>query len=243
MTNNVHYARRERNKLQDVLVCIKHQATLDNSAHLLRGNSEFFLKSAGEMANLFPEHPEAIANSVRIAERCNFDLRYGLQDLPYFPTPGGMSDLAYLRRLCEQALCEKYPGAVTEARQQLNHELAVIQRAGLGNYFLIVADIVRFARSQGIRCQGRGSAANSIVAYLLNISPIDPLSHALVFERFLSDERRAVPDIDLDFESERREAVVQYIYETYGPAHVAMACTYVTFRSRSAVRDVGKVLG
>ena len=242
-TNNVHYARPERSRLQDVLVCIKHLTTLDAAAHLLRGNSEFYLKSAAEMAALFSDYPEALENAGRIAQRCHFELQYGLQDLPHFPTPGGMSDLAYLRRLCEEALCEKYPGAVTQAREQLNHELTVIQRAGLANYFLIVADIVRFARSQGIRSQGRGSAANSIVAYLLHISPIDPLAHALVFERFLSDERRAVPDIDLDFESERREEVVQYIYKTYGPSHVAMACTHVTFRTRSAVRDVGKALG
>lgn len=242
-TNNVHYARPERSRLQDVLVCIKHLTTLDTAAHLLRGNSEFYLKSAEKMTALFPDYPEALANAGRIAERCHFELQYGLQDLPPFPTSGGMSDLAYLRRLCEQALYEKYPNAVAQAREQFNHELVIIQKAGLANYFLIVADVVRFARSQGIRCQGRGSAANSIVAYLLNISPIDPLSHALVFERFLSDERRAVPDIDLDFESERREEVIQYIYQTYGPTHVAMACTYITFRARSAVRDVGKALG
>lgn len=243
-TNNVHYARPERSRLQDVLVCIKHLTALDAAAHLLRGNSEFYLKSPAEMAALFPDYPEALANAGRIAERCHFELQYGLQDLPHFPTPGGMSDLAYLRRLCEQALDEKYPNAVTQAREQLNHELAIIQKAGLANYFLIVADLVRFACRQGIRCQGRGSAANSIVAYLLHISPIDPLSHALVFERFLSDERRVVPDIDLDFESgEKREKVIQYIYETYGPTHVAMACTVITFQARSAVRDVGKALG
>lgn len=244
VTNNVHYARPERSRLQDVLVCIKHLTMLDSATHLLRGNSEFYLKSAADMTALFPDYPEALENAGRIAERCDFELQYGLQDLPHFPTPGGMSDLAYLRRLCEEALCEKYPGTVNQAREQLNHELTVIQRAGLANYFLIVADLVRFAYNQGIRCQGRGSAANSIVAYLLNISPVDPLSHSLVFERFLSDERRVVPDIDLDFESgDKREKVIQYIYETYGPTHVAMACTYVTFRARSAVRDVGKALG
>jgi len=242
-TNNVHYARPERSRLQEVLVCIKHLTTLDAAAHLLRGNSEFYLKSAAEMTTLFPDYPEALANAGRVAERCHFELQYGLQDLPPFPTPGGMSDLAYLRRLCEQALYKKYPDAVAQAREQLNHELVIIQKAGLANYFLIVADMVRFARNQGIRCQGRGSAANSIVAYLLDISPVDPLAHALVFERFLSDERRAVPDVDLDFESERREEVIQYIYQTYGPTYVAMACTYVTFRARSAVRDVGKALG
>ena len=245
-TNNVHYAQSEQSRLQDILVCIRQQTTLDAAAHLLRGNAEFYLKTAEQMATLFADYPQALTNSSLIADRCRFELAYGLQDLPHFPTPGGLSDLAYLRRLCQKALYEGYnssPLPDPGLRQRLDHELAIIERAGLANYFLIVADIVAFARRQGIRCQGRGSAANSLVAYLLHISPIDPLAHGLVFERFLSDERRVVPDIDLDFESERREEVIQYIYQTYGPAHVAMACTFVTFRARSAVRDVGKVLG
>jgi error-prone DNA polymerase len=245
-TNNVHYAQPEQSRLQDVLVCIRQQTTLDAAAHLLRGNAEFYLKTAAQMAALFADYPQALANSSLIADRCRFELAYGLQDLPHFPTPGGLSDLAYLRRLCQKALCERYnssPLPDPDLRERLDHELAIIERAGLANYFLIVADMVAFARRQGIRCQGRGSAANSLVAYLLHISPIDPLAHGLVFERFLSDERRVVPDIDLDFESERREEVIQYIYQTYGPARVAMACTFVTFRARSAVRDVGKVLG
>jgi error-prone DNA polymerase len=242
-TNNVHYALSQQSRLQDVLVCIRQQTTLDAAAHLLRGNAEFYLKTADQMATLFPDRPQALANSGHIADHCRFELAYGLQDLPHFPTPGGLSDLAYLRRLCQKALYERYGSPHPDLRQRLDHELAIIERAGLANYFLIVADVVAFARRQGIRCQGRGSAANSLVAYLLHISPIDPLAHGLVFERFLSDERRVVPDIDLDFESERREEVIQYIYRTYGPAHVAMACTFVTFRARSAVRDVGKVLG
>jgi error-prone DNA polymerase len=242
-TNNVHYAQPEQSRLQDVLVCIRQQTTLDVAAHLLRGNAEFYLKTAGQMTTLFAGYPQALANSSLIAGRCRFELAYGLQDLPHFPTPGGLSDLAYLRRLCQQALYDRHGSPHPDLRQRLDHELAIIERAGLANYFLIVADIVAFARRRGIRCQGRGSAANSLVAYLLHISPIDPLAHGLVFERFLSDERRVVPDIDLDFESERREEVIQYIYQTYGPAHVAMACTFVTFRARSAVRDVGKVLG
>jgi error-prone DNA polymerase len=126
---------------------------------------------------------------------------------------------------------------------RLTHELGVIERAGLANYFLIVWDLVRFAREQGILCQGRGSAANSLVAYLLGITPIDPLAHDLVFERFLSAERQLTPDIDLDFQADRREEVIQYVYRRYGPAHTAMACTFVTFRARSALRDIGKALG
>jgi error-prone DNA polymerase len=242
-TNNVHYAQRERQRLQDVLVCIRHLTTLDQSTHLRRLNSEYYLKSAAEMAALFPDHPGALTNTRLIAERCHFDLNYGLQDLPQFPTRHGMSSSAYLRRLCHQGLEPRYGRQVsTRAQQQMQHELRIIEGAGLSNYFLIVWDIVRFARAQGIRCQGRGSAANSLVAYLLYISPIDPIGHDLVFERFLSSERRVVPDIDIDFDAQRREEVIQYIYETYGADHTAMACTFVTFRSRSAIRDVGKAL-
>ncbi len=248
-TNNVHYARPEGHRLQDVLVCIRHGAALDEATGLRRLNSEYYLKPAAEMAALFPDRPEALANTLAVAERCRFELRYGLQDLPHFPTPGGMSSSAYLHRLCREGVPARYgpepPAAVYE---QLAHELGVIERAGLGNYFLIVWDIVRYAREQGIACQGRGSAAGSLVAYLLFISPIDPLAHDLVFERFLSDERQAgghgihAPDIDIDFDAARREEVIQYIYTRYGEAHTAMACTFVTFQARSAVRDIGKAL-
>ncbi|MDX1612889.1 MAG: error-prone DNA polymerase [Candidatus Promineifilaceae bacterium] len=245
-TNNVHYARPAGHRLQDILVCIRHLTTLDAippGVGPRRFNSEYYLKTAAQMAALFPDHPQALANSVRLAERCQFELDYGLQDLPHFPTPHGMSSGAYLRRLCEEGLSQRYQGADQKpARRQLIHELNIIEQAGLANYFLIVWDIVRQARSQGIRCQGRGSAANSLVAYLLHISPIDPLVHDLVFERFLSAERQVVPDIDIDFDAQRREEVIQYIYQTYGAEHTAMACTFVTFRARSALRDIGKAL-
>lgn len=251
VTNNVHYALPDQYRLQDVLVCIHHRplesgTNLDTAYHLRRLNSEYYLKSAAEMAALFPNHPEALANTVRLADRCHFDLQYGLQDLPQLPTPHGMSSSAYLRRLCEEAAAKRYAHFSDEQRKkvrhQLTHELEIIDRIGLANYFLIVWDIVRFSRESGIRCQGRGSAANSLVAYLLYISPIDPLAHDLVFERFLSEERQAVPDIDIDFDAQRREEVIQYVYQTYGPEHTAMACTFVTFRSRSALRDIGKAL-
>jgi error-prone DNA polymerase len=264
-SNNVHYASPEQQPLQDILVCIGHRPgyrpagvtedgplTLDRATHLRRLNSEYYLKSAGQMAALFPDRPAALANTVRLAERCHFDLQYGLQDLPHFPTPHGMSSGAYLRRLCEEGLAKRYPLSSNKERQEikrqrharelLNHELSIIEHAGLANYFLIVWDIVRFSRQAGIRCQGRGSAANSLAAYLLYISPVDPLVHDLVFERFLSDERQVAPDIDIDFDAQRREEVIQYIYKTYGAEHTAMACTFVTFRSRSALRDTGKAL-
>lgn len=254
-TNNAHYAERGSHRLQDVLVCIGHNTTLDQATPYLRDNSEYYLKGPAEMAALFPDYPEAVANTVRLAERCRFEPRYGLQDLPRFETPGGMSSEAYLRRLGERGLRERYGEPPERAREQLRRELDVIERAGLANYFLIVWDIVRYARENGparsaglIRCQGRGSAANSLVAYLLHVSPIDPLAHDLVFERFLSEERLQAdagftPDVDVDFDAARREEVIQYVYKKYGAAHVAMACTFSTYRRKSALRDVGKALG
>ena len=242
-TNNVHYATRDDQPIQDVLVCIRHGLTLDDSAAVRRPNAEYHLKPDREMRALFADYPEAIANTRRIAERCRFVPAYGLQDLPAFPTPEGMDAAAYLRALCRAASPDRLPNAPSEARALLDHELTVIARSGLANYFLIVWDIVRFTRERGIRCQGRGSAANSLVAYLLGISPVNPLAHALVFERFLSDERRAAPDIDLDIQADRREEVIQYVYGRYGRAHAAMACTLVTFREKMARREVGKALG
>ncbi|MEO8609558.1 MAG: error-prone DNA polymerase [Chloroflexota bacterium] len=241
-TNNVHYAIEARYRLQEVLVCIRNKTNLDESHHVRRPNTEYYLKSAAEMESLFADYPEALANTTRIAAQCRFELRYGLQDLPLFPTPG-VTARTYLHFLCETALIQQYPDQPDTVIAQLQHEMEVIERSGLANYFLIVWDLVRFARENGILCQGRGSAANSLVAYLLGISPVDPIAHDLVFERFLSDERKAVPDIDIDFAADRREEVIQYLYSTYGLEHTSMACTFVTFRTRSAIRDVGKALG
>jgi len=242
-TNNVHYALRRDHRLHDVLTCIRHGLTLEDASLLLRANSEYYLKSETEMRALFAEYPDAITNTRRIAERCHFTPQYGLQDLPAFPTPPDLDAGAYLRQISAVALRERFPDRPSPAVDLLDHELTIIIRSGLANYFLIVWDIVRFAREQGIRCQGRGSAANSLVAYVLGISPVNPLAHALVFERFLSDERRSAPDIDLDIQADRREEVIQYVYTRYGREHAAMACTLVTFREKLARREVGKVLG
>jgi error-prone DNA polymerase len=238
-TNDVHYATRDRQALQDVLVCIRHNTTLDEATEL-RPNSEYYLKSRDELAPLFPRWPEALTNSQRIAEQCRFELRYGLQELPIFPTPARPDAHHYLKQLCQERAARL---GLSNVDQSLDYELEVIEAGGLSNYFLIVWDVVRFARESGILCQGRGSAANSLVAYLLDISPINPLKHDLVFERFLSTERQVVPDIDIDFDAARREEVIQYVYRRYGLEQAAMACTFVTFRARSAIRDVGKALG
>ena len=239
-TNNVHYAVRDRHKLHDVLRCIRYKITLDEAIQL-NPNSEYYLKSGEDLAPLFRAYPHALNNTRSIAEQCNFELSNGLQELPIFPTPDQMSADEYLRQLCvTQAAHLQLP---TNAYDQIDYELRIIHESGLSNYFLIVWDIVRFAREQDILCQGRGSAANSLVAYLLEISPINPLVHNLVFERFLSSERQVVPDIDIDFDAARREEVIQYVYQHYGLDHAAMACTFVTFRARSAIRDIGKALG
>jgi error-prone DNA polymerase len=241
-TNNVHYARRDGQPLQDVLTAIRERTPLDRAGAALRPNSEAYLKTGGRLFPLFRQYPEALNNTLKIAEQCQFELRYGLQDLPTFPTPPGLDAVGYLHELCRQGLRWRYGTPSERVCQQLSYELNVIARAGLANYFLIVWDIVRFARTHGIRCQGRGSAANSLVAYLLAISPIDPLAHDLVFERFLSDERPALPDIDIDFAADRREEVIQYVYGRYGRDHAAMACTQITFRARSALREVAHAL-
>jgi error-prone DNA polymerase len=241
-TNNVHYAQETGYRLHDVLIAIRSHTTLDASYAQRRGNSEAHLKSPAQMARLFADRPDAVRNTLEIAQRCQVSLRRGVQGLPIFPS-GAASQDDYLAALCRQALAKRYGAEPGERAQRLlAHELAVIGQLGLANYFLIVWDIVRFARSQGIRCQGRGSAANSLVAFLLGITPIDPLAHDLVFERFLSTERPTTPDIDIDFQAERREEVIQYIYSRYGREHAAMACTFVTYRQRSAVRDVAKAL-
>jgi len=187
-TNNVHYATRDERRLQDVLVAIRHHTPLAETGSLLRPNSEFYLKSGRRLAPLFKAYPEALTNTLVIADRCRFGLRYGLQTLPPFPTPQGVGTAVYLTQLCQEAILQRYPTPPEQVQNQLAHELRVIEQSGLANYFLIVWDIVRFAQEQHIRCQGRGSAANSLVAYLLHISPIDPLAHDLVFERFLSAE-------------------------------------------------------
>jgi error-prone DNA polymerase len=241
-TNNVHYARRDGQWLQHALVAIRRRTTLDQAGTALRPAAEYYLKPRWRLLPLFKDYPDALTNTLRIAERCQFQLCYGLQDLPLFPTPAGRDAIGYLNWLCQEALPWRYRDPSERICTQLAYELAVIERANLANYFLIVWDLIRFARQRGIRCQGRGSAANSLVAYLLGISPIDPLAHDLVFERFLSDERPALPDIDIDFAADRREEVIQYVYTRYGNDHAAMACTVVTFQARSALRDIAAAL-
>jgi len=216
---------------------------LDGLGARRRPNSEFYLKSAKEMLELFPDHPEAVTNSFRIAERCELDLRFTEHRLPKFTLPAGSSAFEYLRWLCYEGAKRKYEPMSRRVIDQLEHELSVIHRVGLEDYFLLVWDICRYAHQHGIPAQGRGSAAGSIVAYILDITRVDPMEHDLLFERFLSQERGTIPDIDIDFSREGREEVIQYVYRRYGDDHAAMVCTVITFQARSAIREVGKALG
>ncbi len=246
-TGNVHYLEPAQREIHDVLTCIRLNTSLDQTGDHLRPNDEYRFHSPETMSECFADILEAVANTVDIAARCTSATVFlpgaacGHQILPAFETPNGDNPNTYLRRICEQAMHLRY--AKHLPNDQLDKELRVIEQLDLANYFLIVADIVDFSRSHNIRCQGRGSAANSLVAYLLNISPIDPVAIDLVFERFLSLERSRPPDIDIDFAADRREEVIQYVYNRYGRDHAAMACTLVTFRSRSAVRDTARALG
>ena len=250
VTNNVHYARARDRIVHDVLSCLRHDKTLDDMGTRLRPNGEWYLKSAAQMRRRWQHAPEGIAATLGIAERCAFRMEQLDPTLPAFLLPPGVTADEYLERLVIQGAQERWgsssPDAVfpTEAhRRQIEHELEMIRRLRLAGYFLIVWDIVRFARREGILCQGRGSAANSAVCYCLGITAVDPIRLGLLFERFLSEERREAPDIDIDFAHRERERVIQYVYEKYGREHAAMVCEQITYRGRSAVRDAARVLG
>ncbi len=258
-TNDVHYVAGEEHRLHDVLTATRHNLRLAELGTLQRPNSEYYLKGEQEMAALFAEHPAALAATQAIAERCSVSLDFSKREgglssrrLPGFPArtddfphgiPPGETAFSFLHGLCHQGLRAKYHPVTPQAMRQLAHELSVIEATGLADYFLIVWDIVRFSRSQGIRCQGRGSAANSLVAYLLGITPVDPLRYDLLFERFLSDRTDTMPDIDIDFAADRRDEVITYVYECYGVDHAAMVCNVVTYRERLAAIDWERAFG
>ena len=243
-TNNVHYHDRERARLQDVLVCIKHTVTLETAGRRLRPNHEFVLKSAAEIARLFAGVPEAVSNTLRIAEMCEFDLSRKLEyGLPAYPTPEGESEYQYMERLVWEGVRRRYPDLDEAVRQRVRQELGYVKDLGLAGYFLTVRDLVAFCHGNNILVNTRGSAPGSILCYALGISMVDPIAAGLMFERFMSTERDEPPDIDLDIEHQERERVIQYVYERYGRRRAAMVANVVCFRGRSAVRDVGKALG
>jgi len=233
-----------RRALADVMMCMREKCTIDEAGLRVQKNAERHLKSAAAMAALFRGHEGAIARTLEIADRCRFDLAELAYEYPDEITHEGRTPQQELAHLVEHHLPGRYPGGVpAKVQGQIAYEMALIEELGFAPYFLTVHDIVRFARSQDILCQGRGSAANSAVCYVLGITAVDPAHMELLFERFVSAERNEPPDIDVDFEHERREEVIQYIYEKYGRERAGLAATVIHFRSRSAIREVGKALG
>jgi len=251
VTNDVHYATPVDREMHDVLTAIRHGRTLDTLADLRRPDGESHLKSGEELAALGGSFDaatarawrEGIATSVELAASCSVDLGFEQYRFPGFPVPDGETPFSYLSGLCWDGAKKRYHPLTSAVVNRLAHELDVIERAGLAEFFLICWDLMRFAREQGIPAQGRGSAAGSIVAYTLGISRVEPIGHNLLFERFINEGRTTYPDVDIDFSSARREEVIQYVYRTYGPEHTGMVCNLVTYRARSAVREVGVALG
>ena len=243
VTNDVRHARPAARRLYDVLRCIDLGCTVDEAGKRLAANGERWLKSEAELRARLGHHPAAFANARAIADRCVLDLGFGYQRLPGFAVPDGYTAFSFLYALCQDGVRAKYGGMTPAVSRQLAHELDVIHRCGLAEFFLINWDIVRFCNERRIPAQGRGSAADSIVAYVLDITKVDPIAHDLLFERFLTEDSHTMPDIDLDIATNDREDVIQYVYRTYGERHAAMVCNVVTYRSRSASREVAKALG
>lgn len=252
VTNDVHYARPEDRELHDVLTAIRHGRTLDTLGPLRSPSPELYLKSEADLAALPPASaPAAIARAWRsgiaaaaeLAASCSVDLGFEQYRFPGFAVPAGETPFSYLSNLCWEGARRRYHPLTPAVVRQLAHELEVIERTGLAEFFLICWDLMAFARSRGIPAQGRGSAADSIVAYVLGITRVDPIRHNLLFERFINEGRTTYPDVDIDFSAARREEVIAYVYERYGAEHTGMVCNVVTYRARSAVREVGLALG
>ena len=257
VTNDVHYALPEGRELQDVITAIRHGRSLAELSDLRRPDGESCLKGAAGLLALPPGDgataaadpvlarawSEGIAASAEIAAACRVELAFERYRFPGFTVPSGETPFSHLSGLCWEGARRRYHPFTPAVMRQLAHELDVIEKTGLAEFFLICWDLMRFAKLRGIPAQGRGSAADSIVAYVLGITRVDPIRHELLFERFINEGRTAYPDVDIDFSSERREEVIQYVYGKYGPEHTGMVCNLVTYRARSAVREVGNALG
>ena len=243
-TNGVRFATPDARPLYDVLTCIRHGTTLEHAGRRLAANAERYLKSPKQMQALFSDLPEALANTRTLADRLDFTLANLGYRFPDYPVPDGETQISFLRRITEAGAHWRYRPLTDKARRQIARELDLIEKLDLAGYFLIVWDLVNFCRQQDILVQGRGSAANSAVCYSLGITAVDPVGMELLFERFLSEERGEWPDIDLDLPSgDRREQAIQYLYTRYGERGAAMTANVITYRGRSAAREVGKVLG
>ena len=250
-TNDLHYTERADAKPHDVLLCIQQQKVQTDTNRLKFDSDQFYLKTAEEMRTVFGELPAACDNTLAIAEMCELRLRYGDDvppeqrfHVPRFEPPEGMDRDAYLRRLVEDGARGRYGELTPEIRERIEHELGVITSMGFSGYFLIVWDLIRFARENGIRVgPGRGSAAGSVVSYALRITDLDPLQYSLIFERFLNPGRIQMPDIDMDFDERRRDEVIRYVASTYGTDHVAQIITFQTIKGKQGIRDAARVLG
>ncbi len=243
-TNGVAYATPPQRELLDVLTCVRNHVTLANAGRLLERNSERHVKTPAEMARLFADLPEAIARTVEVSARLQFTLADLGYEFPRYPVPEGHTQMSFLRHLAEEGARLRYRPYHDRARRQIERELALIEKLKLPGYFLIVWDIVRFCRENDILAQGRGSAANSAVCYALQITAVDPVGMDLLFERFLSEERGEWPDIDIDLPSgDKRERAIQYVYQRFGKLGAAMTANVISYRGRSAAREVGKALG
>ncbi len=242
-TNDAHYLRKEDAESHDVLLCIQTGKTVDDENRMRYEPRNFYLRSTEEMEALFSGYPDAVENTQRIADRCQLEFTFGKYHLPEFKLPPGYDSPTYLRKLCDEGFVRCYGDEKPEYRKQLEYELAMIEKMGFTDYFLIVSDFVNYARKAGIPVgPGRGSAAGSMVAYCLHITDIDPMQYQLYFERFLNPERVSMPDIDMDFGDTRRGEVVDYVRRKYGDDHVAQIVTFGTMAARGAIRDVGRAL-
>ena len=242
-TNDIHYCKKEDAKYQDILMCIQMQKTVEDDDRMSFQTNEFYIKSPEEMEELFSHVPEALENTVKIAERCNVDFDFNTRHLPSYDVPDGMTAWEYLNKLCREGLEKRYENITEELIERLNYELSVINKMGFVDYFLIVWDFIHYAKSNGIPVgPGRGSAAGSIVSYTLGITDIDPIKYSLIFERFLNPERVSMPDIDVDFAPEGRQQVINYVEEKYGKDNVSQIITFGTMKAKLAVRDVGRAL-
>ena len=243
-TNDLHYTDKEDAPAHDALLCIQTNAKISEPGRFKFDAEEFYLKSAAEMRELFRDHPDACDNTLDIAERCNIDVEFGVLRLPPFEPPTEETQENYLRRLVAEGASRRYGDPVSpEVRDRIEHELGIILRMGFAGYFLIVADLISFARSRAIRVgPGRGSAAGSVVSYCLGITDLDPIRYGLIFERFLNPDRRQMPDIDMDFDDRRRAEMIRYATERYGEDRVAQIVTFGTIKGKQAIRDAARVL-
>ena len=242
-TGDIHYVRREDAQTHDLLLCIGTGAMVKDTSRMKMQADSFYLKSEAEMAELYRDIPEALENTARIADKCDIKLEFGRVHLPQIDRPAGLTSDQYLSELCHQALPRYYPDASDAVRERLAYELDVIEKTQFADYFLVVWDIIRFVKERGIYFGVRGSAAASIVLRCLDITEVDPLEYKLVFERFLNIERKEMPDIDMDFQDDRRDEVIEYVSSKYGLDHVAQIITFGTLGARAAIRDTGRALG